>query len=196
MRILTFILCLLSVSVFADPITPDEIKYVKEKIEAQKIKAQQGDPEAQNELGMYYKSGIYEKENLVEAVKWFRMSAEQGNADGQYCLGIAYYKGEGVLKDVDEAFKYIKKSAEQGLSVSQSWLGIFYTDDIGVPNNILEAYAYLNLAGVTDESARNKRDELERRMSTAQIKAGVKRSKELQAEIEAKIADKKKAEKK
>ena len=105
MRILTFILCLLSFNAFAE-VTPEQFAKIKEQ-------------------------------------------AEKGDAVAQCNLGVYYYKGEGVLKD------------------------------------LVEAYAYYNLAGITLEDARENRDNLEKEMTPSQREAGVKRSKELQAEIEA-----------
>lgn len=48
--------------------------------------AEQGDAEAQFELGeLYYKSGAY-----VKSINWYRKAAEQGHAGAQYVLG-GYY---------------------------------------------------------------------------------------------------------
>lgn len=48
--------------------------------------AEQGDAEAQFELGeLYYKSGAY-----LESINWYRKAAEQGHAGAQYVLG-GYY---------------------------------------------------------------------------------------------------------
>ena len=55
----------------------------------------------------------------------------------------------------------------------------------------IEAYAYISLAGITNESARKFLTNLEKDLSRNEIVAGQKRAKELQKEIDAKIAAKK-----
>jgi hypothetical protein len=192
MRILTIISSLFCLSVFAQEFTQEETRLFTEE----KIKAEKGDPVAQWHVAGYYRGGIDGKENPVEAAKWWRKSAEQGYAPAQFNLGVQYEIGEGVLKDHNEALKWMRKAADQGNDVAQCYVGDCYVSGEVVTRDFAEAYAYYNLAGVTDESARKKRDKLESLISPAQIKAGQKRSKQLQVEIEARIADKKKAEKK
>jgi TPR repeat protein len=77
--------------------------------------AEQGDMEAQYNLGLCYEQSEGVANDLKEAVKWYRQSAEQGYALGQFNLGICYINGDGVSKDSDEAVKWIVKAAEQGL---------------------------------------------------------------------------------
>ncbi len=58
--------------------------------------AQQGDAEAQYNLGNMYRTGEGVPQNDTEAMKWFRLSAEQGYAAAQFTLGSMYFFGEGV----------------------------------------------------------------------------------------------------
>jgi len=60
-----------------------------------------------------------------------------------------------------------------------------------VEKDNVEAYAYFNLASSTDEDARNNRGMMEKGMSPDARLRGQQRAKELQKEIEAKIATKK-----
>jgi len=78
------------------------------------LKANQGDAEAQVNLGECYAKGEGVKQDYVEAVKWFRKAAEQGNVNAQYNLGLCYYNGYGVKQDDVEAVKWFRKAAEQG----------------------------------------------------------------------------------
>lgn len=50
-----------------------------------------------------------------------------------------------------------------------------------------EAYAWYNLASKTDEDAAKNRDDLEKKMSPQQVADAQKRTKELRAQIEAKL---------
>ena len=172
MRILTIILSLVCVSAFAE--LPPSLERNKDSIkvyETWKVKADQGDA--------YY-------QRLIKKFEDLKVKAEQGDAQVQCCLGMAYLK---VLKDPVEAVKWFRKSADQGDPGAQWLLGVCYMDGGGVLKDPVEAYAYFNLGGVT-YLARKDRDILEKEMTPSQIEAGIKRSKELQKEIEAKIAAK------
>ncbi len=48
--------------------------------------AEQGDAEAQYNLGVMYDDGTGVLQDYKEAVKWYLLSAEQGNADAQMVL--------------------------------------------------------------------------------------------------------------
>ncbi len=76
--------------------------------------AEQGDAEAQSNLGVCYKNGWGVNEDMAEAVKWFRAGAEQGYVQAQYSLGVCYENGWGVSKDIAEAVKWYRAAAEQG----------------------------------------------------------------------------------
>ena len=76
--------------------------------------AEQGDPEAQYNLGEAYRKGEGVLKDDAEAARWYRMAAEQGHRYAQGSLGLAYRKGEGVLKDDAEAVRWFQMAAEQG----------------------------------------------------------------------------------
>ena len=61
--------------------------------------AEQGDAQAQSNLGVMYDKGEGVLQDYAEAVKWYRLSAEQGDAYAQFTLGVMYEFGEGVLQD-------------------------------------------------------------------------------------------------
>ena len=63
------------------------------------VHAEQGDADAQYNLGLMYANGRGVLKDDAEAVRWYRLAAEQGHAGAQYNLGLMYSKGEGVLKD-------------------------------------------------------------------------------------------------
>jgi TPR repeat protein len=49
--------------------------------------ANQGNADAQINLGMKYLSGKGVEQNDAEAIRWVRLAADQGNADAQLHLG-------------------------------------------------------------------------------------------------------------
>ena len=79
-----------------------------------RAQAEQGDPEAQFNLGVCFHDGQGVKQDIAEAVKWYRKAAEQGLGSASFYLGFCYAKGEGVKKDDAEAVKWYLKAAEQG----------------------------------------------------------------------------------
>ena len=52
--------------------------------------AEQGDADAQYNLGVMYDNGEGVTQDDAEAVKWYRRAAEQGNAFAQHNLGVMY----------------------------------------------------------------------------------------------------------
>jgi len=74
---------------------------------------EQGDAEAQYNLGVMYYSGEGVPEDYTEAAKWFRKAAEQGHAEAQYNLGVMYDSGDGVPKDDVEAYAWLSLSVTQ-----------------------------------------------------------------------------------
>ena len=98
-----------------------------------KAAAEQGDVEAQLNLGYMYGFGEGVPQNDTEAVRWFRMAAEQGLATAQFNLGIGYQYGRGVPKNDAEAVRWYRLAAEQGDTTAQYKLGYMYGSGEGVP---------------------------------------------------------------
>ena len=93
--------------------------------------AEQGDAEAQFELGRAYFKGEDVRKDVGEAVRWFRKAAEQGHAPAQFGLGVLYADGEGVPKDAGEAVRWYRGAAEQGYALAQYNLGLLYANGEG-----------------------------------------------------------------
>ena len=140
------------------------------------------------------------KENSGKSFEVYRAEFEaykakaelQGDASTQYQLGVYYFNRYGVALDVAESFKWYSKAAEQGHAGAQLAVGGCYYRGKGVAKDEVEAFAYWSLAeynypamyaGLIEQVGQN--------VSPAAREAGYKRAKELQKEIEAKIAAKK-----
>ena len=76
--------------------------------------AEQGNANAQFNLGIMYEHGQGVPQDYKEAVKWYRLSAEQGNASAQSNLGVMHNDGQGVPQDYKEAFKWFSLSGSNG----------------------------------------------------------------------------------
>ena len=61
--------------------------------------AEQGNADAQNNLGVMYAAGRGVARDDTEAVDWYRKSAEQGNVLAQQNLERMYADGRGVPRD-------------------------------------------------------------------------------------------------
>jgi TPR repeat protein len=82
-----------------------------------KALAEQGDAEAQYNLGMMYYEGEGVPEDYAAAVKWYRLAADQGHTSAQSNLGMMYYIGDldrGVLEDFVQAYAWWNIAATQG----------------------------------------------------------------------------------
>ncbi|MBA4369601.1 MAG: sel1 repeat family protein, partial [Desulfobacterium sp.] len=83
----------------------------KKQIGQLKTAAMQGEPTAQNELGLIYFNGDGIPVNYLKAMKWFKKAAEQNDAKAQNNLGVMYLNGDGVPQNYQEAMKWFKKAA-------------------------------------------------------------------------------------
>ena len=81
--------------------------------------AEQGDADAQCNLGLCYEYGDGVEKDFREAVRWYRKSAEQGNAVAQFALGGCYKKGYGVEKDLGKAWRWLRNAAGRGMIEAQ-----------------------------------------------------------------------------
>ena len=72
------------------------------------------------------------KQDLAQAVQWYRKSAEQGYAPAQSDLGVMYANGRGVSQDEQQAVRWYGKAAEQGDGIAQNNLGLMYAEGRGV----------------------------------------------------------------
>ena len=135
-----------------------------EALEWYKKAAEQGNVEAQYELGSYF----FRIKNYMEASKWLHkatdqgkleakekmeiaelfLNAQNGNAVAQYNLGVLFDKGMEngrdiyITEDEDEALEWYKKAAEQGNVEAQYALGECYWEiwvEFGDPSMAIEA---------------------------------------------------------
>ena len=76
--------------------------------------AEQGDAEAQNNLGAMYYTGQGVRQDYAEAARWYRKAAEQGDVQAQYNLGLMYYNGQGVRQDLHLSKEWFGKACDGG----------------------------------------------------------------------------------
>ena len=87
--------------------------------------AEQGDINAQYNLGQIYRRGLGVTQDYKEAVRLYTLAAEQGDADAQYNLANRYYYGEGVIKDIVFAHMWKNIAASNGYKPAKEHLKNF-----------------------------------------------------------------------
>ena len=83
--------------------------------------AEQGNANAQSNLGVMYEHGDGVIQDYAEAVKWYRLAAEQGNASAQNNLGVRYESGLGVLQDNILSHMWYNIASANGSKKSSEW---------------------------------------------------------------------------
>ena len=93
-------------------------------IEDVKIKAQQGDAEAQCTLGFCLLGSKYAEKDMQKALEWLHKSAEQECSDAQTILGIIYYSDsfKGVKQNKEEGKYWFQRASKNGCEYAKSWL--------------------------------------------------------------------------
>jgi len=109
-------------------------------------RAKEGNPVAQNAVGVLYLNGWGTNKDYAEALAWFRKASEQGNSRAQFTIGSMYENGNGVKRDFAEAATWYRKAAEQGFPPAQSLLGALHARGDGVPQDWGEAMRWYRKA--------------------------------------------------
>ena len=134
----------------------------KEEFNEIKAKAEEGDAEAQFQLGLLYDTGRGVRQNPAKAIRWYRAAADQGHAAAQNNLGLLYDYGRGISQDAAEAMRWYRSAADQGFAVAQYNLGFMYANGRGLAQNYVDAYLWFNLASarasgdIREQAAHNK----------------------------------------
>ena len=118
--------------------TDNYIKYLTKR-------ANNGDFEAQYELGREYSSGRILKQDFTLAEKWFKESAKNGNLYAEAAIGVMYMN----MGDYEKAFNILLKVAQKGNMNAQSNLALFYMygiPSIGISPSYEKAAYWLELA--------------------------------------------------
>ena len=110
--------------------------------------AEQGDADAQYNLGVMYSNGDGVPRDYAEAMKWHRKAADQGNGNAQFNLGFMYDLGRGTPQSYIEAVKWYSLAANQGVAIAQFKLGVMYNDGQGVAQDYIHAHMWFSLAAL------------------------------------------------
>ncbi|HEY0683859.1 MAG TPA: tetratricopeptide repeat protein [Steroidobacter sp.] len=152
--------------------------------------AEQGHAAAQNCIGSMYQYGDGVPMDEAAAAAWYEKSAAQDYGEAYTNLGYLYDLGKGVSQDRARAVELYLKGAEKGSLNAMLNVGVSYWQGAGVAVDRVEAYKWLDLARFYSQRSENMQlkwrvrgalDELQKKMSKAEIREGKQRSKEWDA---------------
>ena len=86
--------------------------------------ADQGDADAQWQVGLRYHNGEDVPQDDAQAMQWFLRAAEQGNVTAQAALGAYYWAGRGVPEDLSKAYMWSEIALAGGDGNSKSRLEV------------------------------------------------------------------------
>jgi uncharacterized protein len=141
-------------------------------------RAEAGNPDAQNQLGIFYSEGRGVPQNYLEAKDWFKKAADQGHAGAQVNLGTLYSLGQGATFSDQMALFWFQKAAEQRNALAFAKLGMMHERGRGVPQSLVAAHMWYNLSAAYGEKrAAESRNAVATRMTSAQIAEAEERAK-------------------
>ena len=84
--------------------------------------ADQGDAEAQWQMGVRFHNAEGVPHDDAQAMQWFQRAAEQGHVTAQSALGAYYFAARGVPKDLSKAYFWSVIAMAQGDEISKGRL--------------------------------------------------------------------------
>jgi TPR repeat protein len=107
------------------------------------VEAEEGNPEAQFELGSMMYFGIGLRQRPSEGLSLIQKAAVAGHPRAQVLLGYEYLFGTNVDRNEGEAIKWLWLSAQQDSAEAYYYLGACYSEAWGVARNEEQAAACL-----------------------------------------------------
>ncbi|MEI6847561.1 MAG: tetratricopeptide repeat protein [Chlorobiaceae bacterium] len=102
---------LLAIKIYYDNHYHDDLRYSLPDIKA---KAEQGNAQAQYNIGLAYATGKGVKQDYTYAIKWLKQAGVQGYVKAQLTLGQMYYTGTGVKLDYNMAAQWFDEACDNG----------------------------------------------------------------------------------
>ena len=98
------------------------VSNIPSEIEQTTKLANEGNAEAQFNLGILYAKGRGVPQDYKQAHIWLQKAADQGDASAQTSVGLLYALGMGVPQDYKQACMWLQKAADQGYVKAQDAL--------------------------------------------------------------------------
>jgi len=85
--------------------------------------AQEGNAEAQFQLGLKCSGAGVSAQDELQAAEWYLKAAEQNHGLAQFNLGQMFASGKGVTQDAAKSLFWFRRSAHSGIAGAQFCLG-------------------------------------------------------------------------
>lgn len=122
-----------------------------------KPRAEAGDSEAQNYLGVHYYLGLGVKRDLRQALQWYEKAAIQGDPEAQFNYGLMFNNAYGTEHNITTAFKWFYASYRQGNPNAARYMNSLADDNLLSPNQIdyakLQAKQYIVNPVITEQGS-------------------------------------------
>jgi TPR repeat protein len=125
---------------------PEWPAQIRDVVAQTRTLAEQGNAEAQNEMGEMIERGMAGPVDFTQAASWFQKSAMQGYAAGQRNLGILYKNGVGVSRGTTQTLSWLTNAANQNDAMAAYELGNIYRFGALVPKNLAAAAHWYSVA--------------------------------------------------
>ena len=105
----------------------NHLSQLSSKAQQWQQQAEQGDAEAQYQLGLRYQGGVGVERNATRAQAWLQKAAEADHAKAQYALALLL-RQQANQADGAMALRWQEKAAQQGNREAQYGLGLMYAN--------------------------------------------------------------------
>ena len=141
-----------------------------EVLKTAKPLADNGNANAQYNMGVLYDEGYGVKQDYAKARGWYEKAAAQKYAKAEHNLGIMYQSGHGVQKSSAKAAEWFKRAAEHGESAAQNNLAVLYVRGQGVKQDLAEAAKWAaKAAAAGNSSAKNNLPQISQNLPQSRI---------------------------
>lgn len=122
--------------------------------------ANNGNPDAQYQIGIMFLEGEGMNVNPEDAAYWFRKAAQNGHAPSQFEIGNCFLTGTGVQRDDRIAAEWFWRAAEGGDPDGALYVARMYRDGRGVSRNLEKIIDILFMAlSRSDRPALSKKEQ-------------------------------------
>ncbi|MES1929906.1 Sel1 domain-containing protein [Salinisphaera dokdonensis CL-ES53] len=141
-----------------------------EVLKTAKPLADNGNANAQYNMGVLYDEGYGVEQDYAKARRWYEKAAAQNYAKAEHNLGIMYQSGHGVEKDSALAAEWFTRAAEHGESAAQNNLAVLYVRGEGVKQDLAEAAKWAaKAAAAGNSSAKNNLPQISQNLPQSRI---------------------------
>lgn len=134
LRIFLFLIIAVGFATIATAVADDLAQTIR--------RAEQGDAEAQYDLGLIYSKGTGVGQDYRKAEAFFAKAAESGHGEAQYQLACLYNAGLGVEQDRPKAHSLFVAAADHGSAEAQYFLARMYAKGKGLVKKNYRKAAY------------------------------------------------------